>query len=113
VRILVASTEIGQGTNTILCQIAADALGIDFALVEIARPTRPPCQQRTDRASRTCMIVGKLVETAGVGVEANDGPVPAGGPPLRAFSQYTRRQGYAGTMKYQGDAYGAFTWPST
>jgi CO/xanthine dehydrogenase Mo-binding subunit len=30
VRILTASTEIGQGTNTIFSQIAAEALGLDF-----------------------------------------------------------------------------------
>src|SRR5215813_3635765 len=32
VRLLAASTEIGQGTNTIFTQIAADALGLDFDL---------------------------------------------------------------------------------
>ena len=30
VRILVSSTEIGQGTNTILSQIVAETLGIDY-----------------------------------------------------------------------------------
>ncbi|MGB8325367.1 MAG: xanthine dehydrogenase family protein molybdopterin-binding subunit, partial [Candidatus Acidiferrum sp.] len=30
VRILVSSTEFGQGTNTVLCQIAAEALGIPY-----------------------------------------------------------------------------------
>src|SRR5919109_754679 len=38
VRVLAASTEIGQGTNTILAQIAADALGIDYDDVEMAQP---------------------------------------------------------------------------
>src|SRR5438552_19116186 len=38
VRILVASTEIGQGTNTILIQIVADTLGIDYDSVEMATP---------------------------------------------------------------------------
>ena len=30
VRVLAASTEMGQGTNTIFSQIAADALGVDY-----------------------------------------------------------------------------------
>ena len=38
VRILAASTEIGQGTNTIFSQIAADALGLDYDLIEVMQP---------------------------------------------------------------------------
>ena len=38
VRILAASTEIGQGTNTIFSQIAADALGLSYDRIEIAQP---------------------------------------------------------------------------
>ena len=36
--ILAASTEIGQGTNTIFAQIAAEALGVDDDLIEVAQP---------------------------------------------------------------------------
>ena len=66
-RVLTASTEIGQGTNTIFAQIAADALGLP--------PTRSRSRSRTRAvvpnsgptvASRTCMVVGKLVEDAAV-----------------------------------------------
>ncbi|HWZ57010.1 MAG TPA: xanthine dehydrogenase family protein molybdopterin-binding subunit, partial [Verrucomicrobiae bacterium] len=38
VRVLAASTEIGQGANTIFSQIAADALGIGYDRIEIAQP---------------------------------------------------------------------------
>src|SRR6185503_14644149 len=38
VRVLAASTEIGQGTNTIFAQIAADALAIDAGDVDVAQP---------------------------------------------------------------------------
>ena len=49
VRVLAASTEIGQGTNTIFAQIAADALGIDYDDVEIAQPdTAAVPEQRAD-----------------------------------------------------------------
>src|SRR5205085_3510003 len=38
VKLLAASTEIGQGTNTIFAQIASEALGIDYDLIEIIQP---------------------------------------------------------------------------
>src|SRR6266849_3174357 len=70
VRILVASTEIGQGTNTILSQIAADTLGIDYDSVEMATPdTASVPNSGPTVASRTCMIVGKLVESAALGLK--------------------------------------------
>lgn len=63
--ILVSSTEFGQGTNTILCQVAAQALDLPYEHVLIAQPDthRVPNSGPTV-ASRTAMIVGKLVETA-------------------------------------------------
>ena len=69
VRVLAASTEIGQGTNTIFSQIAADALGIDCADVDVVQPdTSVVPDSGPTVASRTCMVVGKLVETAALGV---------------------------------------------
>jgi CO/xanthine dehydrogenase Mo-binding subunit len=64
-RILVSSTEFGQGTNTILCQVCAQTLGIPYEDVLIAQPdtARVPNSGPTV-ASRTAMIVGKLVERA-------------------------------------------------
>src|SRR6266571_3628091 len=112
VRILVASTEIGQGTNTILCQIAADTLGIDYDAVEIVRPdTSAVPNSGPTVASRTCMIVGKLVESAALGLKQMIAQSPPEARPLRAFSQYTAPPGVRwDDEKYQGDAYGAFTW---
>src|SRR5207249_12130221 len=70
IRVMVASTEIGQGTQTILSQIAADALGVDYDDVEIAQPdTASVPNSGPTVASRTCMIVGKLVETAALGLK--------------------------------------------
>ncbi len=64
-RLLVSSTEFGQGTNTILTQVAAETLRIPYTDVLIAQPdtARVPNSGPTV-ASRTAMIVGKLVETA-------------------------------------------------
>ncbi len=38
VRVLVSSSEFGQGTNTVLCQMAAEALGVPYDFVSIAQP---------------------------------------------------------------------------
>src|SRR5436190_24203843 len=38
VRVLVSSAEFGQGTNTVLCQIAAEALGLPYENVSIVQP---------------------------------------------------------------------------
>jgi len=70
VRVLSGSTEIGQGTNTIFAQIAADALGISYDDVDVAQPdTRSVPDSGPTVASRTCMIVGKLVESAANGIK--------------------------------------------
>jgi CO/xanthine dehydrogenase Mo-binding subunit len=64
-QILVSSTEFGQGTNTILCQVAAETLQIPYEQVVIAQPdTQAVPNSGPTVASRTAMIVGKLVERA-------------------------------------------------
>lgn len=66
VRVLVASTEFGQGTNTILTQIAAESIGIEFDHVTMAPPdTRIVPNSGPTVASRTSMVVGRLIERAG------------------------------------------------
>lgn len=131
VRILTSSTEMGQGTNTVLTQIAAEALGLPYDWVEIAQPdTGAVPNSGPTVASRTCMVVGKLVESAALGVKQK---LVAGGllraecsadefagacaayiaqyGALRAESQYEAPPGvYWDDDKYQGDAYGAYAW---
>src|SRR2546422_986811 len=131
VRILAASTEIGQGTNTVFAQIAAEALGLDYALIEVTQPdTANVPNSGPTVASRTCMIVGKLVESAVLGLKQTligSGLLPdrftqtefqkACGEyiekfgPLKSFSKYEPPPGIRwDDEKYQGDAYGAFAW---
>jgi CO/xanthine dehydrogenase Mo-binding subunit len=64
-RILSGSTEIGQGTRTIFAQIVADELTLKFDDVEMEEPdtSRVPDSGPTV-ASRTCMIVGRVVQLA-------------------------------------------------
>src|SRR5258705_12269165 len=70
IQILAASTEIGQGTNTIFSQIAAEALGLDYDMIEVVQPDtgRVP-NSGPAVASRTSMVVGKLVESAVLGLK--------------------------------------------
>jgi len=130
-RILASSTEMGQGTNTILAQIAAETLGIPYEQVEVVRPdTGEVPNSGPTVASRTCMIVGKLVESAALGIRqtlAGSGlltePYTFGQfraacaaytsrfGPLKSFSQYQTPPGiHWDDEKYQGDAYGAYAW---
>ena len=131
VRILAASTEIGQGTNTIFSQIAAEALGVDESVIEVAQPdTSHVPNSGPTVASRTCMVVGKLVESAVLGLkqtligsgllhETYDSPafqqacrkhVESVGP-LKAFSSYQPPPNvFWDDEKYQGDAYGTYAW---
>jgi CO/xanthine dehydrogenase Mo-binding subunit len=63
VRIAVGSTEIGQGTRTMHAQIVSDALGIPYENVEVAQPdTSRVADSGPTVASRTCMVVGKILE---------------------------------------------------
>jgi CO/xanthine dehydrogenase Mo-binding subunit len=131
VRVLAASTEIGQGTNTVFSQIAADALGIDCADVDIVQPdTSVVPDSGPTVASRTCMVVGKLVETAALGVKhalIDSGYLPASYSraefqlackryvtafgALRGSSQYKPPLGLRwDDEKYVGDAYGTYGW---
>ncbi len=70
VRVLVSSTEFGQGTKTVLCQIAAEALGLPYENVEIAQAdTSEVPNSGPTVASRTIMVVGKLVQSAALGIK--------------------------------------------
>ena len=66
-----SSTDIGQGVITMFSQIAAAALGTATARVAVVDPStaRVPDSGPTV-ASRTCMVVGGLVERAGRALRA-------------------------------------------
>lgn len=131
VRLLVSSTEFGQGTNTVLCQIAAETLGLPYEDVEIAQPdtTGVPNSGPTV-ASRTAMVVGKLVASAARGLEetlrgcgmlrdthtaeefrtACSEYVAARGQ-LRCLARYEEPAGiFWDDQNYRGEAYAAFAW---
>jgi CO/xanthine dehydrogenase Mo-binding subunit len=131
VRVLVSSAEFGQGTNTVLCQIAAETLGLPYECVTIAQPdTTVVPNSGPTVASRTAMVVGKIVQSAALGVKQSlvksgllgDGYTPEqfraacqryiaihGG--LKSLSRYETPAGvYWDDEKYRGEAYAAFAW---
>ena len=132
IRILAGSTEMGQGTNTVFSQIAAEALDVDGELIEIVQPdTSVVPNSGPTVASRTSMVVGKLVETAVLGIReqlVSSGLLPTSGYSsaqfreacreyiklhtlLKSTSEYSAPQGiYWDDEKYRGDAYGAYAW---
>ena len=117
VRLLVSSTEIGQGTRTMHAQIVADALGIPYEQVEVAPvDTSIVPDSGPTVASRTCMVVGKILERASHELkERLKGMSPA---------EYYRRHGALRVEKehvppewlkwdedrYRGDAYATYAW---
>ena len=131
IRVLAASTEIGQGTNTIFTQMAADALGVGLEDVEIAQPdTAAVPNSGPTVASRTCMVVGLLVEqacgdlkrtliqqgllqepyTSDAFKQACRMHLQEHGP-LRGSSRYHPPPGmHWDDERYEGDAYGAYAW---
>jgi CO/xanthine dehydrogenase Mo-binding subunit len=126
VRVLTSCTEIGQGTTTVFSQIAADALGIDVNAIDVVQPdTALVPDSGPTVASRTCMVVGKLVESAALslraGLETDRGPITdfaaacrdyvARNGALRASSHYSPPDGVRwDDERYEGDAYGTYAW---
>jgi CO/xanthine dehydrogenase Mo-binding subunit len=124
IRILTASTEMGQGTKTIFPQLVADALVVPYDAVELApQDTAYVPDSGPTVASRTAMVVGGLLIKAArrlrTGVE-----MTTGGTFAATYRDYARANGplridqrfepYPGVgfddATYRGDAYPAFGW---
>ncbi|HMN40286.1 MAG TPA: xanthine dehydrogenase family protein molybdopterin-binding subunit [Phycisphaerales bacterium] len=135
VEVRIATTEMGQGTTTVMTQIAADRLGLaaDRVVVAVPDTTVVPNSGPTV-ASRTVMVVGRLVERAcedllvrvGLGKDAKGAVVgeavrrwhhlrnaEGGGPrgELIGEAVYRAPPGVQwDDATYRGDAYGTFGW---
>jgi len=111
-RILTASTEIGQGTKTIFCQLAADALGIGMDKVDLApQDTSLVPDSGPTVASRTAMIVGRLVQDAATEVKERLKREKA---PLRVEKSYIQPDSiHWDETTYRGDAYPVYAWACT
>jgi CO/xanthine dehydrogenase Mo-binding subunit len=130
-QILVSSTEFGQGTNTILSQVAAQTLQLPYDDILIHQPdTSIVPNSGPTVASRTAMIVGKLVERAALQILTtlrDEAHLPT---PHTRDQFITAAQSYIATHKqlrasvryepatkifwdddlYRGDAYPGYAW---
>ena len=120
IRILTASTEMGQGTKTIFPQMVAQTLGVEYDEVEIApQDTSIVPDSGPTVASRTAMVVGGLLIRAAkkmrARVETQTGRKFAesyrDAGPMRIDERFTPYPGEPFDDKtYRGDAYPAFGW---
>jgi CO/xanthine dehydrogenase Mo-binding subunit len=117
VEIRVGSTEIGQGTRTMHAQIVADSLGIPYDQVEVSiADTATVPDSGPTVASRTCMIVGRLLQRCAEDMRKQLGRMtPAaywkkhGG--FVVTRQYEKPPGLEwDDDTYRGDAYGSYGW---
>ena len=131
VRVLVSSTEFGQGTNTVLTQIAAEILELDYEDVAMAPPdTGIVPNSGPTVASRTVMVIGGLIERsclqliATLREEANLPEDFSREEFFAACDQLRKARGEAVSLcryeappgifwddqKYRGEAYPAYAW---
>ena len=129
--VLASSTEMGQGRNTVFTQIVAESLGIELADVIANNPdTSDVPNSGPTVASRTSMIVGKLVQEAAIGIRQiliNSGLLAKEYSRdqfieavkkynqtyglLKSFNQYKHPQHINwDDQKYVGDAYPTYAW---
>jgi len=127
-----ASTEIGQGTSSILAQIVSETLELPYDWIRVETPdTSKVPNSGPTVASRTCMIVGGLVQRAArrlkdalIGISAG-APWPptrtalsraaaklAGGRDVVRFvEEFQKPDNIAWDDEtYRGDAYGVFSY---
>jgi CO/xanthine dehydrogenase Mo-binding subunit len=128
IRILIGSTEMGQGTKTIFPQLAAEALGVSMEEIELADvDTAQVPDSGPTVASRTAMVVGGLVIEACRRLRAVvEQRSPNGATFAERYADDARIHGatridqhfepYPGVdfddTTYRGDAYPAFGWAS-
>ncbi|HUS32381.1 MAG TPA: xanthine dehydrogenase family protein molybdopterin-binding subunit [Kofleriaceae bacterium] len=106
-----SSTDIGQGAITIFTQIAASSLGVDPSLIDVIDPTTALVPDSGPTvASRTCMVVGGLVERAARELREKLATAP-GGEEVAVTHQYEPPPGiHFDDATYTGAAYPCFGW---
>ncbi|KAF0244364.1 MAG: molybdopterin binding aldehyde oxidase and xanthine dehydrogenase [Planctomycetota bacterium] len=116
-RILTGTTEMGQGQRTTHAQIVAEELGWPYEAIEVAEvdTARVPDSGPTV-ASRTCMIVGGILQACAKELKAKLGRLTPRAylkrnGPLVVTKSYEHPGDVAWNDEtYRGDAYGTFAW---
>src|SRR3569623_431391 len=104
-----SSTDIGQGAITIFTQIASTALGVEPERITVIEPkTSLVPDSGPTVASRTCMVVGGLIDKASRELREH---VAAQGGVREVTKQYEMPPGIAwDDATYTGAAYPVFGW---
>ena len=131
VAVLAASTEMGQGKNTVFAQIVAEALQLPVELVDTAPvDTDHVPNSGPTVASRSTMMVGRILEDAAIGFkqalvqqgflvepytpesfQAAVAKAVATLGTLKCYGQYHRPPNIKwDDVTYQGDAYPTYSW---
>jgi CO/xanthine dehydrogenase Mo-binding subunit len=131
IAILAASTEMGQGKNTVFCQIVAEALRLPIDQVDMAEvDTRFVPNSGPTVASRSTMVVGRILEDAAQGLRLiliQGGFLKEPYTPAEFRAAVAKARGERGALTcygqfkvnpdsswddktYQGDAYPNFSW---
>jgi CO/xanthine dehydrogenase Mo-binding subunit len=112
VNLLVSTTEIGQGSRTVLAQIAADSLGVPFESIGVAYPDTDltPWDQTTSSSRSKAMMGGavqraadsvrrQLVELAAPLLEVSPADLLAESGFVRVIGAPTRQLSYADVVR--------------
>ena len=117
VRIRVAATEMGQGARTVLSQVVAEALGVPLEQVEVVpADTAEVPNSGPTVASRTSMVVGRILERCAMDLRQQLGDVAPAEHfrrhgPIEVTKQYEPPPGISwDDATYRGDAYPTFAW---
>jgi CO/xanthine dehydrogenase Mo-binding subunit len=103
VRVLAASTDIGQGTITVFGQIVAERLGVPIESIEVVDPdTALVPDSGPTVASRTSMVVGGLLDRAAG--DLRNALVTTAGLPSAGYDAATFTQAALGYLRAGGDA---------
>lgn len=108
VEILISNVEMGQGVSTSLRKIAAHTLEIPLEDIVFVNPDtdRVPNSGPTV-ASRTTMVVGKIIENAAAEMKKNWVP----NKEMEVMKRYVHPTGFSwNAEKFIGDAYNTYSW---
>lgn len=127
IQIRIASTEMGQGSSTVLSQIVAEALSLPLDKIDYLAPdTAVAANSGPTVASRTTVIVGAILQRAARDMLQKLAPLSDRRSPedfFRAARDYTEKNGeltglgqYVSTGSHwddetnSGDAYPSYSW---
>lgn len=132
-QVVTSCVDMGQGAKTVLAQIAADALGVDLAIVDVPEPsTAAVLDTGPTVASRTTLVGGSIVQKAAHGLRhaLSEWAAAHGldrcdiaaaararaqtGEPLSVTEEYALPPGVVWDQEtLTGDAYPTYSWAAT